>query len=204
MDATTGDLLSKSRMSGRALRAYRPRRDTKFELIRRPSEQPAAYGTVDGDRLVQSWLERMDDDVPAWPPRAKLAGALRESESAAAYSERHGDDRTGAPRGTKRARSPGPARPRSPRSPDFEELPPSPPFAKRPRHKTRADKYDVKQTVQKRPREKSDHPKRRTEESSRKRLTAGRDLVDNFASDAILNERLTVCRFRGTARGDIS
>lgn len=132
-------------------------------------EEP--YGTVDGDGLVRKWLAQMDRNI--------------ERDDPASHRKR--------------------TRPSS--------LPPSPPqlvhqnattttrFEKRPRHRTREDRYDphqrhavnVEQHASGRTVDNLLLKRRRTEEHAKKRLATTRDVVDNFASNSILNDRLTVC-----------
>lgn len=72
---------------------------------------------------------------------------------------------------------------------------PSPAFERRPRRKTRQDRYESKDASRgskNKPRgEKPLHPQRR-QASKNKRMPSGRHMMDNFASGAVLNDRLTV------------
>lgn len=68
-------------------------------------------------------------------------------------------------------------------------------FEKRPRHKTRADKYDAKKLgsrkKRKKPSDEEQHQPRKSK-SRRKHLAIGKNVMNNFTSDAVLNDRITV------------
>ncbi|KAH6682268.1 hypothetical protein F5X68DRAFT_233985 [Plectosphaerella plurivora] len=72
----------------------------------------------------------------------------------------------------------------------------APRFEKRARHKTREDRYEPRNDPPDQPSgrtvERKGQHRRRTEEPVRKRLASARDVIDNFASDSILNNRLTL------------
>jgi len=71
------------------------------------------------------------------------------------------------------------------------------PFGKQARRKTREDRYEPgrggKPSTARKARDGSTTKRRRLEKSRAPRLTSAREVMDNFASKAILNERLTVC-----------
>jgi len=105
-------------------------------------------------------------------------------------------DRFDAVRGTKRRRPSTP--PHDEASLDREEKPSR--FEKRARHKTRVDRYDFgaggRPSAGSRGQDKSTAKKPRSEKRRTARITSARDVMGNFASKAILNERLTVRRGR--------
>ncbi|KAI0382001.1 hypothetical protein F5Y04DRAFT_288155 [Hypomontagnella monticulosa] len=70
-------------------------------------------------------------------------------------------------------------------------------FEKRPRHKTRDDKYETKRKKQAREPERTTsqdghRKKKRKKTEKRKHTVSSRNVVNNFTSDAVLNERITV------------
>ncbi|ORY66015.1 uncharacterized protein BCR38DRAFT_429017 [Pseudomassariella vexata] len=69
-------------------------------------------------------------------------------------------------------------------------------FEKRPRHKTREDKYDKIQKKHKRERSKDrgrHHRKKRNGKYEKRRaLTSSKNVISNFNSDAVMNDRITV------------
>lgn len=149
-------------------------------------EERAPYGTLDGDALVRGWLAQMGDK--------------REARSRSRYQ--HGESRQGdepeihaSPRKRKRSASLPPS-PRQPFHPIHEDVAEHSRYEKRPRHKTREDRYEPRNDPPDQPArrtvEKTGQHRRRTEEPVRKRLATARDVIDNFASDSILKDRLTV------------
>ncbi|KAI1435289.1 hypothetical protein GGR50DRAFT_333732 [Xylaria sp. CBS 124048] len=72
----------------------------------------------------------------------------------------------------------------------------APTFEKRPRHKTRADKYDTKKSRGHERKNKSPDPEEHHPKKSRRRgkkiHVNGKNVMDRFASDAVLNDRITV------------
>ena len=80
-----------------------------------------------------------------------------------------------------------------------QELPPSASlrdgpshFEKRPRHKTREDKYESKKSKGHQPEGASSKPRRKSEKTKRKAIASGKNVMNNFISDAVLNDRITV------------
>ncbi|KAI1383333.1 uncharacterized protein F4822DRAFT_74377 [Hypoxylon trugodes] len=71
-------------------------------------------------------------------------------------------------------------------------------FEKRPRRKTREDRYETKKKKRKHEREDAighdEHreKKRRKQEKKRKVVASGKNVVGNFTSEAVLNDRITV------------
>ncbi|KAI1143382.1 hypothetical protein F5Y05DRAFT_151096 [Hypoxylon sp. FL0543] len=70
-------------------------------------------------------------------------------------------------------------------------------YEKRPRHKTRKDKYETKE--KKRKHQQEGHPshddhrcKKRRRAEKRKTMISGKNVMNNFRSDAVLNDRITV------------
>lgn len=80
------------------------------------------------------------------------------------------------------------------RSPTFYATA-APVFEKRLRHKTRADKYDAKKLgsrkKRKKPPDQERHPPRKSK-SRRKHLVTGKHVMNNFTSEAVLGDRITV------------
>ncbi|KAI0864192.1 hypothetical protein F4860DRAFT_433345 [Xylaria cubensis] len=68
----------------------------------------------------------------------------------------------------------------------------APAFKKRRRHKTRADKYDTKKLEDcKRSKEDENRP-RRSKSNRRMPIVTGKNVMKNFTSEAVLNDRITV------------
>ncbi|KAI1157106.1 hypothetical protein F4825DRAFT_400682 [Nemania diffusa] len=70
------------------------------------------------------------------------------------------------------------------------------PFEKRRRYKTRVDKYDIKKSGGRRKSEKipeqdEDRP-RKSKSGKRRHIATGKDVMNNFTSEAVLNNRITV------------
>jgi hypothetical protein len=67
-------------------------------------------------------------------------------------------------------------------------------YQKRPRHKTREDKYSTVKNKAKADsmRKQMVRPARRTEDSTKAKLRSGSDIINKFTSEAVLSERLTV------------
>jgi hypothetical protein len=69
-------------------------------------------------------------------------------------------------------------------------------FEKRARFKTRADKYIIKKLEGRERRKKlpaqGEHQPRRSKSRKRKRIAVGKNVMNNFSSDAVVNERITV------------
>jgi hypothetical protein len=160
------------------------RQATAADVPEEAERQP--YGTVDGDALVRGWLAQMGD--------------RRESRSRRRHE--HGESRQGdepeiPASSRKRKRSVSlPPSPRQPSHPIHEDVAEHSRYEKRPRHKTREKRYEPRNDPPDRPItrtvEKKGQHRRRTEEPVRKRLATARDVIDNFASDSILKDRLTV------------
>jgi hypothetical protein len=72
-------------------------------------------------------------------------------------------------------------------------------FEKRPRHKTREDKYETKKPEGRERRRitsgQGEQRPRKSESKRRKHVATGRNVMNNFASEAVLNDRITVCVF---------
>ncbi|KAI0012146.1 hypothetical protein F4779DRAFT_634679 [Xylariaceae sp. FL0662B] len=69
-------------------------------------------------------------------------------------------------------------------------------FEKRPRHKIRASKYDTKKKREPEKEKTKGHENRRSKRhrksEKRKSMASGKNVVNNFASDAVLNDRITI------------
>lgn len=69
-------------------------------------------------------------------------------------------------------------------------------FEKRPRHKTRSDRYDVARINEGRPRKREEKTRDgkyvRTQKNSRNAVTSAKEVMDNFNSKSILTEHMTV------------
>ncbi|KAI1083096.1 hypothetical protein F5B20DRAFT_577480 [Whalleya microplaca] len=69
-------------------------------------------------------------------------------------------------------------------------------FEKRPRHKTRTGKYDRRKKREHEREKTKGHDERRAKRAKksgkRKHMASSKDVVDNFASDAVLNDRITI------------
>jgi hypothetical protein len=75
--------------------------------------------------------------------------------------------------------------------------PRSPTFERRPRRKTRPDRYETEKD-ECRPGDEGDRarrhePRKRRKEDRKKALLSSKNVVGNFATDAVLKERITVC-----------
>ncbi|KAK1981982.1 hypothetical protein LZ30DRAFT_60713 [Colletotrichum cereale] len=77
---------------------------------------------------------------------------------------------------------------------DTIDLPgtPSPRFEKRPRHKTREDRYDTQERVRQRVKKGQEKRRAPSNDLPRKMSSSGRGVMDNFRSEVILNDRLTL------------
>lgn len=194
MDEGVGSPPSRSRPTAWSRhRRHHHGQDVSRKISPALRESPAHYGTVDGERLVERWLERMHSS-PAHLLRGSHPHAGRANGEIDEGREKHQNRQFLNPKGVKRTRSPPASSPRGAGSLDRQETPISTSFTKRPRYKTKPDKYEIKHTSrQDRPKlEKLSRPKRRTDKSTKNRLLSGKGVVENFASDAILNDRLTV------------
>ncbi|KAI2638070.1 hypothetical protein GGS21DRAFT_538349 [Xylaria nigripes] len=68
-----------------------------------------------------------------------------------------------------------------------------PAYEKRPRYKTRADKYDLNKSLKRSVKPYcTEHQPRESKPKKRKRHATGKNVMSNFASDAVLNDRITV------------
>ncbi|KAL7629215.1 hypothetical protein AAE478_000735 [Parahypoxylon ruwenzoriense] len=70
-------------------------------------------------------------------------------------------------------------------------------FERRPRRKTREDRYEVKKEKKRNHRQEGtkdydDHRRKKRKRSEKKRITSSKNVVNNFASEAVLNDRITV------------
>ncbi|KAI1780118.1 hypothetical protein F4818DRAFT_166293 [Hypoxylon cercidicola] len=69
-------------------------------------------------------------------------------------------------------------------------------FEKRPRHKTREDKYETGKKRRRGEENNADHgdhqKKKRKKSEKRKSMASSKNVVNNFTSDAVLNDRITV------------
>lgn len=69
-------------------------------------------------------------------------------------------------------------------------------FEKRPRHKTRADKYETLKVEGHDRRKKSpgrgEHQPKRSKSKNKKPIVTGKNVMNNFASEAVINDRITV------------
>ncbi|KAG7058780.1 hypothetical protein JMJ77_0006151 [Colletotrichum scovillei] len=69
----------------------------------------------------------------------------------------------------------------------------SPPrFEKRTRHKTREDRYDSRKKQKEKRRRAPEETTRRSEDVPKKPILSGRDVMNNFQPEAVLNDRLTL------------
>ncbi|KAI0468664.1 hypothetical protein F4859DRAFT_197293 [Xylaria cf. heliscus] len=68
----------------------------------------------------------------------------------------------------------------------------TPIFERRPRHKTKADKYDIKKSGDCKRREKDENYPRRSKRSKRGPIVTGKNVMKNFTSEAVFNDRITV------------
>ncbi|KAK2010131.1 hypothetical protein LZ32DRAFT_386528 [Colletotrichum eremochloae] len=76
---------------------------------------------------------------------------------------------------------------------------PSPKFEKRPRHKTKEDRYETQERVRQRRKDQEEQRAPPHNNLPRKMSSHGREVMDNFRSGVILNDRLTLqpCRTPG-------
>ncbi|KAI0392879.1 hypothetical protein F5Y17DRAFT_334203 [Xylariaceae sp. FL0594] len=67
-------------------------------------------------------------------------------------------------------------------------------FEKRPRHKTRADKYEKKESARDGKRRKTEEGKnlRKPRAKKKKDIAVGKNVMNNFVSEAVTNDRITV------------
>ncbi|KAJ8129800.1 hypothetical protein O1611_g3831 [Lasiodiplodia mahajangana] len=70
-----------------------------------------------------------------------------------------------------------------------------PAFEKQPRHKTRADKYETKKSGDRKTRgemrDRGEEPPRKSKSRKRKPIATGKNVMNNFTSEAVLNDRIT-------------
>lgn len=195
MDEGVGSPPSKSRPTAGARHPqyYHDSQDASRKISLAFREPSAHYGTVDGERLVERWLERIHSTPVHLRRGSHPHAGKRKCENDNGH-EKHRNHGFLNPKGVKRTRSPPASSSRRGGLLDGQETPISASFTKRPRHKTRPDKYEIKHTSrQDQPKlQKSRRPKRRIDKSTKKRLLSSKGVVENFASDAILNDRLTV------------
>ncbi|RYC57915.1 hypothetical protein CHU98_g8294 [Xylaria longipes] len=67
----------------------------------------------------------------------------------------------------------------------------SPAFGKRPRHKTKADKYDTKKSDDRKRKAEDERRPRRSKWNKRRPIVTGKNVMKNFTSEAVLNDRIT-------------
>ncbi|KAI0553556.1 hypothetical protein F4679DRAFT_424820 [Xylaria curta] len=65
-------------------------------------------------------------------------------------------------------------------------------FKKRRRHKTKVDKYDTKKSEDRKRSKEHEHRPRRSKSNRRRPIVTGKNVMKNFTSEAILNDRITV------------
>ncbi|KAI1736951.1 hypothetical protein F4680DRAFT_245288 [Xylaria scruposa] len=65
-------------------------------------------------------------------------------------------------------------------------------FKKRRRHKTKADKYDTKKSEDRKRSKEGEHRPRRSKSNRRRPIVTGKNVMKNFTSEAVLNDRITV------------
>ncbi|KAI0456620.1 hypothetical protein F5B21DRAFT_145586 [Xylaria acuta] len=68
----------------------------------------------------------------------------------------------------------------------------APAFEKRPRHKTKADKYDTKKLEGRKRKGAGEHRPRGSKSNRRGPIVTGKNVMKNFTSEAVLNDRITV------------
>ncbi|KAM9882429.1 hypothetical protein VDGL01_03393 [Verticillium dahliae] len=165
-----------------------------------------ANGTMDGNELVELWLQRVNDR-----PRNTRHDRHRTQRRTVRHGEHlaGGDGRNAIGQNQKHSwadDNPLPPNRHAPQGPTRDHVdttngsleddsPQMPAFEKRARHKTRHDKYDLhgstKMTVSKSKAEKIKRPSRRRETSNRM-LLASREVMDKFAPEAVHNSRVTL------------
>lgn len=81
-------------------------------------------------------------------------------------------------------------------SPPIPQAVGSPRFEKRPRHKTKEDKYDTKKRKRRQSHDSSGESRRKmrqnTEKRKRKAIALSKNVMNNFTSKAVTNDRITV------------
>ncbi|KAI0443696.1 hypothetical protein F4803DRAFT_304642 [Xylaria telfairii] len=68
----------------------------------------------------------------------------------------------------------------------------APTFERRPRHKTKADKYNTKKAEDRKRKGEDKHRPRKSKSNKRGRIVTGKNVMKNFNSEAVLNNRITV------------
>ena len=68
----------------------------------------------------------------------------------------------------------------------------SPRFEKRPRHGTRGDKYETAKNKKSHSKQTSSKAHRKPDKKKRKGISTGKNVMSNFTSNAVLNDRITV------------